>query len=65
MTETQFFLYTPRLNENATKNIRKALTNNEERVVLAQIFGLNPLSVKVDQIMLDLHYINYEFCKDS
>ena len=55
----------PRLNENATKNIRKALTNKEERVVLAQIFGLNPLSVKVDQIMLDLHYINYEFCKDS
>ena len=32
--ETQFFLYTPKLNENATKNLRKASTNKEERQVL-------------------------------
>ena len=34
MFETQFFLYTPKLNENATKNLRKASTNKEERQVL-------------------------------
>jgi hypothetical protein len=28
------------LNENATKNLRKASTNKEEREVLAQIFSL-------------------------
>ncbi len=39
--ETQFFLYTPKLNENATKNLRKAQTNKEERQVLALIFGLS------------------------
>lgn len=39
--ETQFFLYTHKLNENATKNLRKAQTNKEERQVLAQIFGLS------------------------
>ena len=36
----QFFLYTPKLNENATKNLRKAQTNKEERLVLSQIFGI-------------------------
>lgn len=38
--ETQFFLYSQKLNENATKNLRKAATNKEERQVLATIFGI-------------------------
>ena len=71
--ETQFFLYTPKLNENATKNLRKAATNREERDVLASIFtkhrqtaeGSSEMSEKMEQILLDFHYINYEFCKDN
>ena len=39
--ETQFFLYTAKLNENATKNLRKTSTNKEERKALSQIFGLS------------------------
>ena len=41
LLETQFFLYSDKLNENATKNLRKASTNKEERAVLAQIFGVS------------------------
>ena len=72
LLETSFFLYTTKLNENATKNLRKASTNKEERQVLAQIFSLlgkessaNPQTAKMEQIMLDFHYINYEFCKEN
>ena len=76
--DNQFFLYTAKLNENATKNLRKAITNKEERSVLSQIFGLITIgtsishasgeqqqTMKMEQIMLDFHYINYEFCKDN
>ncbi len=68
--DSQFFLYTPKLNENATKNLKKASTNKEEREVLAKIFGLqqkqeSPQVVKQEQIKLDFHYINYEFCKEN
>ena len=38
--ETMSFLYTSKLNENATKNLKKAQTNKEERQVIAKIFGL-------------------------
>ena len=38
--ETMSFLYTQKLNENATKNLKKAQTNKEERQVLSKIFGL-------------------------
>ena len=37
-----FFLYTT-LNQNQTKDLRKAQTNREERKVLNTIFGLNGL----------------------
>jgi hypothetical protein len=40
LLETSFFLYTSKLNENATKNLRKASTNKEERQILCQIFSL-------------------------
>ena len=71
LLETSFFLYTSKLNENATKNLRKASTNKEERDVLAHIFSLlqgkdsNAQNAKMEQLMLDFHYINYEFCKDN
>jgi hypothetical protein len=35
LLETSFFLYTSKLNENATKNLRKASTNKEERQILS------------------------------
>ena len=64
----QFFLYT-KLNENETKNLRKATTNKEERKVLATIFNLQTASQnqanKMDFLLLDFHYINYEFCKEN
>ena len=76
--DNQFFLYSAKLNENATKNLRKAITNKEERSVLSQIFGLTTIgtsinhtsgeqqqTMKMEQIMLDFHYINFEFCKDN
>ena len=37
-----FFLYTT-LNQNQTKDLRKALTNRDERKVLSQIFNLNAI----------------------
>jgi len=37
-----FFLYTT-LNQNQTKDLRKAKTNREERLVLSQIFELNAI----------------------
>ncbi|MFN9944773.1 MAG: hypothetical protein ACK56I_35425, partial [bacterium] len=66
------FLYTAKLNENATKNLRKTITNKEERQALAQIFGLGKTSndaagqqqEKMEQIKLDFYSINYEFCKE-
>jgi hypothetical protein len=64
-----FFLYTT-LNQNQTKDLRKATTNKEERKVLAQIFTLNAIMKtpsdeinRVDQIILDFHFINYEYCR--
>ena len=70
LLETMSFLYTSKLNENATKNLKKAQTNKEERQVIAKIFGLlqgqTPAAkIKQEQIMLDFHYINYEFCKEN
>ena len=38
----EVFLYTT-LNQNQTKDIRKAQTNREERKILAQIFNLNAI----------------------
>ncbi len=62
----RFFLYS-KLNENDTKNLRKASTNKAEREVLEQIFNLNTSAnnnqSKVDTLLLDFHYINYEFTK--
>ena len=62
------FLYTT-LNQNQTKDLRKANTNKEERKVLANIFKLNAIKQspgeqinKVDQLILDFHAINYDFC---
>jgi CRISPR/Cas system CSM-associated protein Csm2 small subunit len=70
LLETMSFLYTSKLNENATKNLKKAQTNKEERQVIAKIFGLlqgqtPAANIKQEQIMLDFHYINYEFCKEN
>lgn len=65
----KFFLYT-KLNENETKTLRKAQTNKEERRILANIFNLqtgqqpNGIINKMDVLLLDFHYINYEFCKE-
>jgi hypothetical protein len=66
-----FFLYTT-LNQNQTKDLRKARTNREERFVICQIFELNAVAKtvnhqvnKVDQIILDFHYINYDFCSKN
>jgi hypothetical protein len=62
------FLYTT-LNQNQTKDLRKANTNIEERKCLAGIFKLNAIKNapgdqinKVDQLILDFHAINYDFC---
>ena len=41
----EFFLYTT-LNQNQTKDLRKAKSNMEERRVLSQIFNLNALKKK-------------------
>jgi hypothetical protein len=38
----EFFLYTT-INQNKTKDLRKATTNRDERRVLAQIFNLDAL----------------------
>ena len=66
-----FFLYTT-LNQNQTKDLRKSKTNVEERKVLNNIFGLNAIPKtpgaevnKVDQLILDFHYINYDFCSTN
>lgn len=69
----QFFLYT-QLNQNETKNLRKAETNYEERRCLAQIFKLKSIAevneqtggepTKVDLLKLDFHYMNFLFCKE-
>ena len=67
-----FFLYT-RLNQNETKNLRKAQTNTEERRALAQIFGLKTILAtapnehpsKVELLKLDFHAMNYQFCKEN
>ena len=66
-----FFLYTT-LNQNQTKDLRKARTNREERKVLESIFGLKAIKKqpndevnKVDQILLDFHCINYNFCSQN
>ena len=63
-----FFLYTT-LNQNQTKDLRKAETNREERKVLATIFNLNTIRRsptqeinRVDELVLDFHAINYDFC---
>ena len=66
----KFFLYT-KLNQNETKNLKKAKTNTEERRTLAQIFNLKSiLNVapgespnKVELLKLDFHSMNYDFCK--
>ncbi len=68
----QFFLYT-KLNENDTKTLRKAATNKDERKVLSNIFSLQTQPTpqngnqinKMDVLLLDFHYINYEFCKEN
>ena len=68
----KFFLYT-KLNQNETKNLKKAKTNTEERRALAQIFDLKSiLNVapgespnKVELLKLDFHYMNYDFCKKN
>ena len=61
------------MNQNETKNLRKAQTNTEERRALAQIFGLktvlsiapNESPSKVELLKLDFHAMNYAFCKDN
>lgn len=42
-----FFLYTT-LDQNKTKDLRKAATNREERKVLASIFNLNAIKTTPD-----------------
>lgn len=66
-----FFLYTT-LNQNQTKDLRKATSNREERKILASIFNLQAIRRspteevnKVDQIILDFHYVNYNFCTSN
>ena len=67
-----FFLYT-KLNQNETKNLRKAKTNTEERKALAQIFKLDSIlnvapgesPSKVEMLKLDFYYMNYDFCKQN
>lgn len=69
-TRQQFFLYT-KLNQNQTKGLKKAGTNQAERRVLAEIFNLktivnvtpNESPSKTELLKLDFHYINYNFCK--
>ena len=45
---SQFFLYT-KLNQNDTKNLRKAQTNKEERKTLADIFKLKTFPATPNQ----------------
>ena len=49
--------------------MRKAKTNREERRVLNHIFKLNAMKLtpsdqinKVDELILDFHFINYDYC---
>ena len=58
-----FYLYT-KLNENDTKNLRKAKTKAEERKILADVFGVDVATNKTGELLLDFHSINYEFCKN-
>jgi hypothetical protein len=61
------------LNENQTKSLRKAVSNRDEKRVLAEIFGLksilnvapNESPNKVEQLRLDFHYMNYGLCKEQ
>lgn len=62
------FLYTT-LNQNQTKDLRKSATNRDERKTLNSIFGLNAIRRspnqevnKVDELILDFHCINFNFC---
>ena len=64
----EFFLYTT-LNQNQTKDLRKSATNREERKTLNSIFKLNAIRKspndevnKVDELILDFHCINYNYC---
>ena len=71
-TKQQFFLYT-KLNQNQTKSLKKAGTNQGERRVLAEIFNLksivnvapNESPSKNELLRLDFHYMNYVFCKKN
>lgn len=59
------------MGQNETKNLKKAVTNRDERKVLATIFGLKTLigdfdsPDPVETLRLDFHYINYNFCKEN
>ena len=64
-----FFLYTT-LNQNQTKDLRKSGSNREQRLALNHIFNLGAIkrspsdpSNKVDQLILDFHYNNFQYCE--
>lgn len=63
-------MYT-KLGQNETKKLKKAINNREERKVLAEIFDLpSALSTldtnhSVEQLKLDFHYVNYNFCMEN
>ena len=66
-----FFLYTT-LNQNQTKDLCKARTNIQQRIHLQEIFGLKAIDltagekpIPLDQIILDFHFINLQFCNQK
>jgi hypothetical protein len=67
---TRFFLY-EKLNENDTKNLRKAKTRTDERKILTEIFELEvpagdqSAKSKMNLLLLDFHCINYDFAHKS
>lgn len=61
----EFFLYT-KLGQNETKSLKKAGTNKQERIVLADIFELKSFQTdKLQNLRLNFHFINYSFCKEN
>ena len=59
------------MNENQTKALKKAQTNKQEKAQLSEIFSLQTQQsathapTKADLLLLDFHYINYEFSKEE
>ena len=60
----RFYLYT-QVGEEETKRLKAAKTVKEEKDSLIYIFELKSVGPKIFELLLDFHYINYQFTKEQ